>query len=37
MYAEAQQQAQASPSGNGDSGSDDEVVEDAEYEDVTSE
>jgi molecular chaperone DnaK len=38
MYAEAQQQAQASASGaNGDSGSDDEVVEDAEYEDVTSE
>jgi molecular chaperone DnaK len=37
MYAEAQQQAQASASGNGDSGSDDEVVEDAEYEDVASE
>jgi molecular chaperone DnaK len=38
MYAEAQQQAQASAAGgNGDSGSDDEVVEDAEYEDVTSE
>jgi len=37
MYAEAQPQAQASASGNGDSGSDDEVVEDAEYEDVTSE
>jgi molecular chaperone DnaK len=36
MYAEAQQQAQASASGNGDSGSDDEVVEDAEYEDVAS-
>ena len=37
MYAQAQQQAQSSASGNGDSGSDDEVVEDAEYEDVTSE
>ncbi len=38
MYAEAQQQAQASAAGsNGDSGSDDEVVEDAEYEDVASE
>jgi molecular chaperone DnaK len=37
MYADAQQQAQPSAGGNGDSGSDDEVVEDAEYEDVTSE
>src|SRR5579871_1336526 len=38
MYADAQQQAQASSaSGNGDSASDDEVVEDAEYEDVASE
>jgi molecular chaperone DnaK len=42
MYAEAQQQAQqqaqSSAGGNGDaSGSDDEVVEDAEYEDVASE
>ncbi|HEY2354284.1 MAG TPA: molecular chaperone DnaK [Gaiellaceae bacterium] len=38
MYAQAQQQAQASSAGtNGDSGSEDEVVEDAEYEDVTSE
>jgi len=38
MYADAQQQAQASTAGgNGDSGSDDEVVEEGEYEDVTSE
>ncbi|MDX6480251.1 MAG: molecular chaperone DnaK, partial [Gaiellaceae bacterium] len=37
MYADAQQQAQASASGNGDAASDDEVVEDAEYEDVASE
>jgi molecular chaperone DnaK len=37
MYADAQQQAQASASGNGDSSTDDEVVEDAEYEDVASE
>jgi molecular chaperone DnaK len=38
MYAEAQQQAQpSSAAGDGDSASDDEVVEDAEYEDVTSE
>jgi molecular chaperone DnaK len=38
MYADAQQQAQASSAGsNGDAASDDEVVEDAEYEDVTSE
>jgi molecular chaperone DnaK len=38
MYAQAQQQAQTSaPGTDGDSVSDDEVVEDAEYEDVTSE
>ncbi len=38
MYAQAQQQAQTSSTGgNGDAASDDEVVEDAEYEDVTSE
>jgi molecular chaperone DnaK len=37
MYADAQQQAQATSAPNGDAGSDDEVVEDAEYEDVTSE
>ncbi len=36
MYAQAQQQAQATSNGDS-SGSDDEVVEDAEYEDVTSE
>ena len=36
MYAQAQQQAQASAPSDGGSGSDDEVVEDAEYEDVTS-
>ena len=37
VYADATAQAQASAAGTGDSGSDDEVVEDAEYEDVTSE
>jgi len=38
VYAQATAQAQASATGgNGDSASDDEVVEDAEYEDVTSE
>ena len=38
MYAEAQQQAQASPrAATATRASDDEVVEDAEYEDVTSE
>jgi molecular chaperone DnaK len=36
MYAQAQQQAQASAPSDGGSASDDEVVEDAEYEDVTS-
>jgi len=37
MYAQAQQQAQASAGGNGDAGSDDEVVEEGEYEVVDSE
>ncbi|HLX32456.1 MAG TPA: molecular chaperone DnaK [Gaiellaceae bacterium] len=37
LYAQAAQQAQASAGGDGDAASDDEVVEDAEYEDVTSE
>jgi molecular chaperone DnaK len=36
MYTQAQQQAQSSAPADGGSGSDDEVVEDAEYEDVTS-
>ncbi len=37
VYAEATAQAQASPAGNGDAASDDEVVEEGEYEVVDSE
>jgi len=37
VYAQATAQAQASAGGNGSSTADEEVVEDAEYEDVTNE